>query len=89
MMIEAQARYILHAIQILRSGETKSLEVKADVMRRFNERLQKSASKTVWTGNCRSWYKNDSGKVVNNWPQPSWLYLWKTRRLRRKDFVES
>jgi len=33
----------------------------------YNSRLQKGLKSTVFSENCNSWYKNDSGKILNNY----------------------
>lgn len=40
--------------------------VKDDVVAEYNEYIQAFLSRTVWAGNCRSWYKNGrtEGKIT-------------------------
>jgi hypothetical protein len=47
----------------------------------FNEELQRDMQKTVWAGGCSSWYKNEAGKVTNNWSSFTLKYWWQMRHL--------
>jgi len=87
VMIESQVRFILEAIgRLTGSSPAKAIEVRSDAMARFDEEMRRHASGTVWTRGCRNWYTTRSGRLVNNWPLPSWRYVWRTRRLRERDF---
>ncbi|HEY2367468.1 MAG TPA: hypothetical protein VGH87_13830 [Polyangiaceae bacterium] len=46
----------------------KLLEVREEVVRDYNERIQRRLAKTVWSGDCRSWYKTKDGKNTTLWP---------------------
>ena len=37
----------------------RSVTVKLDVIREFNDYSQEYLKRTVWSSGCRSWYKND------------------------------
>lgn len=43
--------------KIARDG-IKSVTIKPDVLREFNDYSQEFLKKTVWSSECRSWYKN-------------------------------
>lgn len=43
--------------KIAREG-IKSITIKPDVLREFNDYAQEFLKKTVWSSECRSWYKN-------------------------------
>ena len=46
---------------------------------------RRGLAQTVWAGDCHSWYKNDAGRITNNWPDYSIDYA---RRMRRPDPAE-
>jgi len=54
-------------------------------MRAYNDRMQGELAKTVWVASCDSWYKNEAGKVVNNWPRSTLAYWW---HMRNSDFTD-
>ena len=68
-MIESQVRYVLSALDQMRAEGVAALDVKPQVQRRFNERLQRRMRGTVWQqGGCTSWYQTAGGKNVTLWP---------------------
>ena len=87
--LEAQMRYVTQAVQAMRRRNLRSVDVKREVQRRFNEEIQGELENTVWNRNCNSWYKHESGKITNNWPGFAGAYALKTRRfdLRNYDTV--
>ena len=82
-MIESQIRYILQALD--RLDGSRVLDVRSDVLRRFNDRLQSDFRGTSWTGGCTSWYIRD-GRVINNWVGSVEAYKARTARLEPEDF---
>lgn len=84
-MIEAQAHYLARCIRS--AGGTAVVEVKESAQRRYNDRLQRRLSNTVWqAGGCRSWYQDaKSGRNTLLWPQ-SVVWFWlRTRKVRSTD----
>ena len=65
-MLESQIAYVRQAIETLAAG-TGTLTVRPDVATRFDTEIQRRLGDSVWTG-CQSWYRTQSGRVVNNWP---------------------
>ena len=78
IMIEAQAKYILQAMQ---SGAKSPLQVKAEVEAEYNQELQARLAKTAFIEVGHSWYL-DGGKITNNWAGGTREYM---RRLKRFD----
>jgi len=66
---ECGVRYILGCIEhLLRSGR-RALEVKREVHDRFNEAVDAENRRMAWGwSDVNSWYKNDLGRVAQNWP---------------------
>lgn len=84
-MVERQANYVVRCVDKILSHHLKSLDVSETVMRAYNDRMQGELAKTVWVASCDSWYKNEAGKVVNNWPRSSLAYWW---HMRSPDFTD-
>lgn len=82
IMIESQIRYVVSAIQYMRSQNVQALDVRPEVQRAFNERLQLQMKYTVWATGCNSWYLDPSGKNTTLWPSFTFAYHFLTRRLR-------
>jgi len=79
-MIECQVAYILRCLEELKSRGTSWLDVRSDSMEEYNNWVQESMGEMVWASDCQSWYKNESGKVTNNWPRTTLRYWRKTAR---------
>jgi cation diffusion facilitator CzcD-associated flavoprotein CzcO len=85
-MIECQVHYVVRCLRELGRRGARFMDVRGDVTARFNAELQRKLAKTTWTAGCASWYKNDAGKVVNNWSGFTTDYWLRTRRPRASDF---
>jgi len=69
VMMEAQIGYILGALRAMKKKKLKRIDVRADVQRKYNERLKARLAKSVWNGGgCTSWYKTADGKNTTLWP---------------------
>ena len=79
-MIESQVNYIVGAIQHLRRANLKSLVVRQEVLRRFNDGLQSFLKKAIWGTGCRSWYLDRNSRNTTLWPG----YTFKFRKLTRR-----
>lgn len=84
-MTEVEANYITKCVKKLAAQGADYLMPTKQAMKRFNEKIQKKADKTVWAGSCNSWYKNEAGKITNNWP--SWTVSFK-RSMRSPKWSE-
>jgi cyclohexanone monooxygenase len=83
IIIEAQASYIADAIVTAEREKIASLEVRRDVQRAYNEKVQAALSRTVFnTGGCTSHYLDAHGRNRAIYP---WTTLDMRRRLRRFD----
>ena len=83
-MIERQIAYVLQCIR--RLGRVRFMDVRADVQARFNDELQRVLSTTAWSSGCQSYFRHAAGRIVTQWPKPSRVYRWLTRRVRSEDF---
>ncbi|WKD60371.1 4-hydroxyacetophenone monooxygenase [Corynebacterium ciconiae DSM 44920] len=66
-MLEAQNKYIRQAVEHLQQHPDQPLDVKAEVLRHFNDEIQQELEQSAFSADCSSWYKNEDGKVINNW----------------------
>jgi cation diffusion facilitator CzcD-associated flavoprotein CzcO len=85
-MVETQVRYVMACLRAMQERRLRWLDVKAAAMAAYNRALQAALAGTVWAGGCHSWYKNDSGRITNNWADSTLRYRWRLRRLRLEDF---
>ncbi len=80
LMIEAQVRYIMQCMEIMKEKKTKAVDVKKEVEKEYNEELQVELARSVWqSGGCTSWYQTKSGKNVTLWPGFTFTFMRKTR----------
>jgi cation diffusion facilitator CzcD-associated flavoprotein CzcO len=85
---EAQASYIRQALEHLRTGGYRSLDVRPDVEAASDRELQARFAGTAWTG-CDSWYRDRHGRIVTNWPGYMREYLERTRTFAAAEYVFS
>jgi cation diffusion facilitator CzcD-associated flavoprotein CzcO len=86
-MIESQVRYVVGCLEMIREGG--AIEVRPDVFAGYQQSLRTWLKDTVWNGECRSWYKTESGLITNTWPLRAYRYRLATRRPSLAHFVVS
>ncbi|CAB3782115.1 Baeyer-Villiger monooxygenase [Paraburkholderia ultramafica] len=85
-MIESQVQYIAECLRALRRRNARTMNLRPDVQRDFNARLQKTMQHSVWVSGCHSWYQTKSGKVTALWPGFTFSFRKRTRRVRPRDY---
>jgi cation diffusion facilitator CzcD-associated flavoprotein CzcO len=83
---EAQAAYIRQALSLVRSRGAAAIDVRPEVEAASDRDTQSRFAGTAWT-RCDSWYRNDSGRVVANWPGYMREYEQAVRVLDPGDFT--
>jgi cation diffusion facilitator CzcD-associated flavoprotein CzcO len=78
--LEAQARYIRQAVEQLTARRAGAIEVLAEVEAASDRQLQARFAGTAWL-QCDSWYRDENGRIVTNWPGFMREYLEQTARL--------
>ena len=78
-MIECQTRYVLDCIRQATERRLRFIDLRQDVLDRYNRDIQRELAGTVWAATDHSWYKNDAGRITNNWSGSTIRYWWKTR----------
>lgn len=85
-MAEAQAGYVLGALDHMRSEGLETVEVTGRAQRAWNDSIQARMKGTVWLeGGCSSWYLDANGLNTSLWPDFSFRFA---RALRRFDPAE-
>jgi cation diffusion facilitator CzcD-associated flavoprotein CzcO len=84
-MIEQQVGYIRQLLAKMVVDHDRSVEVTDQAMEAFDAEILEATARTVWDEDCQSWYKNDAGRITNNWPDYTINYA---RRMRRPDLDE-
>ena len=83
--LEAQATYLRQALQLVRERAAGAIDVRPEVEAASDRELQERFAGTAWT-QCDSWYRDETGRIVANWPGYMREYLAATRELRPEDF---
>lgn len=87
-MLEAQHRYIAQAVQYLAADESRVLEVDRAVVEKFNAHVQEELQNSAFSSECSSWYKNEDGRVINNWSGTVNEYRAHTAELQLDDYLQ-
>ena len=77
---ECEVRYVMDCHQNILAGDHRAIDVKPDVhdaLQRGDRRREPAHG--VGRLDVNSWYKNESGRVAQNWPFPL-LEFWKRTR---------
>jgi cation diffusion facilitator CzcD-associated flavoprotein CzcO len=80
VMIEAQIRYLVQAIQRVSPVPDGWIDVRPEALDAFVEEVDRRHAARVWTTGCASWYQASDGSQFAIWPGSTLRYLWRTRR---------
>ncbi|MCU0313099.1 MAG: NAD(P)/FAD-dependent oxidoreductase [Solirubrobacteraceae bacterium] len=83
--LEAQAAYIRQALALVRERGAAAIEVRPDVEAAADRAVQQRFQGTAWT-RCDSWYRDESGRIITNWPGYMREYEAATHALDPADF---
>jgi 4-hydroxyacetophenone monooxygenase len=84
---ECQTRYILGCIDLLLRRGHHALEVRSEPHDAYNARVDAANARMAWgVSNVSSWYKNQKGRVSQNWPFPLVEYWRATLAPNADDF---
>ncbi|KAJ5183656.1 hypothetical protein N7492_001272 [Penicillium capsulatum] len=84
--IERAGNYMARVLSRLQTDRLRSVCVKGQAQKEFNQWVQSRMPHMVWSGPCNSWYKNSSGKVIVPWPGTVLHYYAATTIVRWEDF---
>jgi cation diffusion facilitator CzcD-associated flavoprotein CzcO len=83
---EAQASYIRQALSLVRSRRAAAIEVRPEVEAASDREVQSRFDGTAWT-QCNSWYRDERGRVVTNWPGYMREYEQQTKVLDASEYA--
>lgn len=86
-MVEQQVGYIMEIIGAMVLDGVRTAEVTGSAMDRFEREIGEATARTVWDEECSSWYKNEAGRITNNWPDYTVRYRQRMRRVDPADWV--
>jgi 4-hydroxyacetophenone monooxygenase len=77
---ECEVHYVMQCLHHILSNDVRAIDCRHDVHDRYNERIDDGNKMMAWgASTVNSWYKNDSGRVAQNWPF-SLLEFWQQTR---------
>jgi 4-hydroxyacetophenone monooxygenase len=84
---ECEMRYIMGCIELLLQTRHAAMEPRKDVHDEFNKKIDAGNLQMAWgAAQVTSWYKNEKGRVSQNWPFPLVDYWQATRAPNPADF---
>src|SRR5262249_9153588 len=84
---ECGVRYILGLLRLLLSSDGDALEVRRNVHDDYNERVAAENRMMAWGwSTVNSWYKNEKGRVTQNWPFSLLEYWQRTTNPQLPDY---
>ena len=85
---ECGVRYVLGLLKLLLAEGAKAVDVQPEVHDRFNEAVDAENRRMAWGwSSVNSWYKNDKGRVAQNWPFTLLDYWQRTKSPDPDEFV--
>jgi cation diffusion facilitator CzcD-associated flavoprotein CzcO len=87
-MLERQVEYVLQVLKAMESRSLAAVEVRQSAQERVNRQLQQELAHTTWADpHCRSWYKNESGVITQNWSSHTRDYAKATEQVVWDDYA--
>ena len=82
---ETQASYIRQALELVRDRRAAAIDVRDEVEAASDRELQARFKGTAWVA-CNSWYRDQSGRIVANWPGYMREYAERVRVIDPSEF---
>jgi cation diffusion facilitator CzcD-associated flavoprotein CzcO len=88
LMIEAQVRYVMSCLKLMKRRKKSILEVRSETQMNFVADVHRHLQSTVWqSGGCHSWYQDQrTGENTTLWPGSVVAYLRRTRSASAADY---
>jgi len=84
---ECGARYAVDCIRLLLETGTSRLDLREDVLDAFGAKIDEGNANMAWgASDAKSWYKNRTGKVTQNWPFNLVEYWERTKQVDANDY---
>lgn len=84
---ELEVRYLVELVHQLLATGHRAADVRPEVHDAFNAEIDEGNRRMAWGwSKVNSWYKNDTGRVAQNWPFSLLEYWQRTRRPNLDDY---
>lgn len=89
LMIEAQVRYVMSCLKMMKRLKKRVLEVRRETQSTFVADVHRRLQNTVWqSGGCHSWYQDQrTGENTTLWPGSVVAYVRRTRSASPADYL--
>ncbi|MGQ0620982.1 MAG: flavin-containing monooxygenase [Panacagrimonas sp.] len=79
-MLEKQAEYIAAKLAYMRDHDIETMEVRLEVMDRYNQEIQRDLDAVeVWRTYATKYYRSSTGRIVTQWPHNMGAYEARTK----------
>jgi len=86
--VECSVRYVMDCLNLLDETSSGALEPHRDAYTAYNQAVDEANRQMAWgLPEISNWYKNEKGRVSQNWPFPVIDYWQMTRQPKRSDFI--
>lgn len=87
---ECEMRYILGCLRLLIGGDSNAMDCRQDVHDAYNVRIDEGNRNMAWgVSKAPTWYRNDKGRIAQNWPFTLREFWSQTREPDPADYVFS
>ena len=87
---ECEMRYILGCLKLLIGGDSHAMDCRQDVHDAYNVRIDEGNRNMAWgVSKAPTWYRNDRGRIAQNWPFTLREFWSQTREPDPADYVFS
>ncbi|MBA2281059.1 MAG: NAD(P)-binding protein [Acidimicrobiia bacterium] len=84
---ECEAHFIAESVRLLLAGGHAAMACRPEVHDAYNERVDAANRTMAWgASSVSSWYKNEKGRVAQNWPFSLLEYWQQTRTVHEGEF---
>jgi 4-hydroxyacetophenone monooxygenase len=85
---ECEVQYVMGCLRLLIEDGHRALDCRSEVHDAYNERIDAANRQRTWgVSKVNSWYKNDTGRVTQNWPFNLIEYWQQTREPNPEDYA--
>ncbi len=85
---ECEVRYILGCLKLLIEGDKAAMDCRREVHDAYNQKIDAGNLDMAWgSPNVTSWYKNENGRVTQNWPFTLVEFWHQTRAPDAEDYT--
>ncbi|HTK63646.1 MAG TPA: NAD(P)/FAD-dependent oxidoreductase [Pseudonocardia sp.] len=84
--VEGQIDYAVRGVTTVLERDLRYLDVRAEVQRRYNERIQRRLRRTTWMSGCSSWYLTKDGYNASMYPGFATQYRRQMGEFRLRDY---